>query len=182
MNISCYTWPPGLYVSSWLLIWSILASVSYLLIYHSFIFGFLELFSNIINKTDVNVLTKSGLSPLHVLIITTIDDESKPEEEKKILCDEIFNIFVKKKVKLNHQDDKGFTALHYAILKNNQYTTMLLTHSKGINLNVNVLLCLLIFLKRNQILYKINLNLIAWRQEINDTTTDRLQKWKRQSG
>ncbi len=87
---------------------------------------------------DVNGMTKSGMNVVHLLIINTVDEQNRGEEEKTNLCDQIFKYFMKKKVKINAQDDKGYTPLHYAVSKQHQPTTMMLVYANGINLNVRI--------------------------------------------
>ena len=98
----------------------------------------LKLIMHLVEDTgfDVNSLTKSGMNVVHLLIINTVDEESRTEDEKKGLCEEIFKYFMKKKVKINVQDDKGNTPLHYAVTKQHKTTTMTLVYASGINLNV----------------------------------------------
>jgi ankyrin repeat protein len=87
---------------------------------------------------DVNSLTKSGMNVVHLLVINTVDEQSRSEDEKKSLCEEIFKYFMKKKAKINAQDEKGNTPLHYAVTKQHKPTTMILVYANGINLNVNI--------------------------------------------
>ena len=48
----------------------------------------------------------------------------------------LFNSFISRGVDYNFRNDNGFTALHYAVLKNNYEAVINLIHLKNIQLNV----------------------------------------------
>ena len=65
-----------------------------------------------------------------MLIDSTLYEETKPEQEKLEPCEVIFKILSKYKIKLNIQDEKGFTALHEAVNGKNIQLTRMLVHTQ----------------------------------------------------
>ncbi len=76
------------------------------------------------------------MTALHILVISISEQENKTDDEKNSQFDEFFKYFKKKHIKLNLQDEKGYTSLHYAIIKKNNHIAHELIRSNGININV----------------------------------------------
>lgn len=76
------------------------------------------------------------MNALHLLVIATSEQKTNNDQEINIIFDKIFNYFTSKKININLQDDKGFTSLHYAVMKKNEHVAMALISTNGINLNV----------------------------------------------
>ena len=78
------------------------------------------------------------MTVLHLLVIT-VSEEGKSEEERNAKFNDLFEYYKKKHIKLNFQDDKGYTGLHYAVIKKNAHAANALIRSNGININVTLI-------------------------------------------
>ena len=84
----------------------------------------------------MNTVSTSGQTALHVLVDSTLHEESRPEPEKLQLCERLLHLLLKAKLKVNHQDEKGFTALHAAVNGKSVHVTRLLAAAPGISLGL----------------------------------------------
>ena len=76
------------------------------------------------------------MTVLHLLVIATSEPKGNTGEDSDSAFNQILNYFMRKKIYINLQDDKGFTPLHYAIIYKNKDVAMALISADGINLNV----------------------------------------------
>ena len=100
------------------------------------IFKYVIKYSNIQQKNffhqDINITSKSKMSPLHVLI----DNFRTDVFNDLIRFTETFHVFIDKNANLNQQNDERQTLLHMAIAKPNFTAVSILTNNSNINLDV----------------------------------------------
>ncbi|RNA34874.1 ankyrin repeat [Brachionus plicatilis] len=93
---------------------------------------------------DVNVCSKSKMTPLHLLVKLNVFPKSSESalfscknsvSNKKTKFIKTMEVLIDHNCDYNLQDDSGFTALHYAVFKNNFEAAQILLNLENIRLD-----------------------------------------------